>query len=230
MVLVERKKRIADNSVNDRGEDLHVPYVRGACPTALRQILRPHMALAVWQRTLGEDIVKELAGLVLDEVDDILFACDLSVLSADLSRAMEEAGYPDMPALRQDIAMLAVQHTSLTGGRQVRVRLEVVETDACRKFHADYVKVRTITTYLGQGTQWALAEAPDQIAASDNPAIRQLDAGEVGLFKGRLWQEVPVILHRSPPIGASGEQRLVLVIDPAPAEDQAAIRLGEACA
>ena len=32
--------------------------------------------------------------------------------------------------------------------------LEVVRTDSCRKFHADYVTARLITTYLGEGTQW----------------------------------------------------------------------------
>jgi hypothetical protein len=38
--------------------------------------------------------------------------------------------------------------------------------------------------------------------------------GEVGIFKGRLWAEEPSILHRSPPIAASGERRLLLVLDP----------------
>lgn len=186
------------------------------------------MALAIWQRTLDHVIVSELAGLVLEEVDDILFAGELAAFDTDLSHAMEEAGYPDTPALRQDIAILAGQHAALTGDRKLRIRLEVVETDACRKFHADYVKVRIITTYLGQGTQWTVTTAAERIGAADGPTIRQLDAGDVGVFKGRLWQEVPKVLHRSPPIGNTGERRLVLVIDPAPAEKELVTRIGEA--
>jgi hypothetical protein len=40
--------------------------------------------------------------------------------------------------------------------------------------------------------------------------------GAVGVFKGRLLLDPPTILHRSPPISATGERRLVLAIDPLP--------------
>lgn len=102
--------------------------------------------------------------------------------------------------------MLAALHARLLGEQRVTIRLEVVETDACRKFHADFVTVRTITTYFGRGTQW-MRRGEDQ--------AHELAAGTVGLFKGRLAQAEPSILHRSPPIADSGETRLVLVIDSA---------------
>jgi hypothetical protein len=44
--------------------------------------------------------------------------------------------------------------------------------------------------------------------------VRQLLAGEVALFKGRLLTDSPII-HRSPPIAGTGQRRLVLVINPA---------------
>jgi len=125
--------------------------------------------------------------------------------------------------------MLAAQHAVLLDENDVRVRLEVVETDACRKFHADYVKVRTITTYLGQGTQWIEATTPDQAGLPVGPSIQQIAVGAVAMFKGRLWQENPVILHRSPPIEGQREQRLVLVIDSAPPKEELTIRLGGSC-
>lgn len=200
------------------------------CPTALQRMLRPDMALAIWQRSLDDDIAAELESLMLDEVDDLLFVSEIDALESALAEAMEEGGYPDMPALRRDIVLLAERHAAVAGDRNVRIRLEVVETDACRKFHADYVKVRTITTYLGRGTQWIEAQSADRVGAPDGPEIRQLDAGHVGMFKGRLWQEMPTILHRSPPIGKSNEQRLVLVIDPTPREEAAVVRLGGTCA
>lgn len=228
MALTELPERVAGNQVDS---DVRIaPAVYVSCPTALRQILCRDTALAVWRRSLAKNLMVELERLVLDEVDDILFASETGALETALPDAMEEAGYPGLPALTADIAMLAQQHATVTGDSKIRIRLEVVETHACRKFHSDYVKVRTITTYLGQGTQWIEAEARDTAGLPGGPEIRQLGAGDVGMFKGRLWQETPPILHRSPPIGDTGAQRLVLVIDPAPVEDEKAIRLGGKCA
>lgn len=186
------------------------PFVQVSCPTALAKIHLAGTDLAIWQRRIGDDVAAELAELMLNEVDDLAVASAVNALDITLADAMTDAGYPAMPVFQGDILMLARQHAALVGDDDVRIRLEVIETDACRKFHADYVKARTITTYLGQGTQWIEAATPD-----DANAVRQLDAGDVAMFKGRLWQEVPAILHRSPPIGGRREQRLVLVVDPA---------------
>ncbi len=229
MVLVEQEERVAAE-MSCAAARKHVSSACVVtCPTALQRILRPDMALAVWQRSLANEVVAELESLELDEVDDILLASGTDALERALVDAMEQAGYSDMPAFRQDITMLASQHAAITGDYNVRIRLKVVETDACRKFHSDYVKVRTITTYLGQGTQWIEAESADRADLPDSADIRQLDAGDVGIFKGRLLQETPTILHRSPPIGGSDQQRLVLVIDPASREDELAIRVGGTC-
>ena len=86
------------------------------------------------------------------------------------------------------------------------IRLEVVDTDACRRFHTDYTTLRLLTTYRGQATQWIRVGSPDR--------IEQMAAGEIGIFKGRRLLDDPPILHRSPPIGDRGESRLLLVIDP----------------
>lgn len=110
---------------------------------------------------------------------------------------------------------LARGHASIEGVETVRLRLEVVENDACRKFHADYVTVRTITTYVGPGTQWIEAAKLSIGRMPEMSEIRQTETGDVTIFKGRLWQESPAILHRSPPIAGTGEQRLVLVVDTA---------------
>lgn len=226
MVLVEQEERVTGEMGRATAHESVISACIVTCPTALQRILRPAMALAVWRRSLDGDIVAELESLVLDEVDDILFTSEIEALEAALAEAMEEGGYPDTPALKRDIAMLGSQHAAVAGDNNVRIRLEVVETDACRKFHTDYVKVRTITTYLGQGTQWIEADSAERVGAPGGPEIRQLSPGAVGMFKGRLWQETPTILHRSPPVGGSSEQRLVLVIDPAPREDEMAIRVG----
>lgn len=229
MVLVEQEERTADDPGGiARPQGDQSAYV-AACPTALQHVLHPNVALAVWRRKLDADLVAELDGLVLDEVDDLLFTSEIEALGSGLAEAMEEAGYSDMTALRRDIARLAEHHAAVAGEHSVRLRLEVVETDACRKFHADYVTVRTITTYLGQGTQWIEETSAEKLGFPDGPDIHQLEPGAVGAFKGRLWQDIPTILHRSPPIGGSGEQRLVLVIDSTPRADEAVVRLGGTC-
>jgi hypothetical protein len=224
MALIELTVRIADDAPDGQAATAHAIHV--SCPADLCRILSPETALAVWRRNLAADVGSELTGLKLDEVDDMLFACEIDALATALPGATEQAGYPDLPALTADIALLARQHAAIAGNARVRIRLEVVETDACRKFHSDYVTLRAITTYLGQGTQWTEAEGRDRAGLPGGPEIRQLRTGEVGMFKGRLWQETSAILHRSPPIGNTGARRLVLVIDPAPADEKKSVGLG----
>ena len=97
----------------------------------------------------------------------------------------------------------------------VSVRLAIVTSDSCRKFHADYVKARLITTYVGTGTQWIDGKDAERVARGQDPVrINTLGAGDVGLFKGKIATRYPAI-HRSPPIARTGETRLMLVLDPA---------------
>lgn len=229
MVLVERAERL-EVSGGPSGEGAVRPrFSHVSCSTGLQRILHPGTDLVVWSRSIPRDIIAELAVLGLDDLDDILLSSPIGMLDKALSHALGEAGYPDTPGLRADIAMLARQQAALTGDDDIRIRLEIVETDACRKFHTDYVKLRTITTYLGCGTQWTEATRPELAGCVDGPPIRQIDTGAVAIFKGRLWEERPGILHRSPPIGGSNAQRLVLVIDPAPCKAQPATHVGESC-
>lgn len=93
----------------------------------------------------------------------------------------------------------------MMGVGAVTVRLAPVVTNSCRRFHADYLTVRMLTTYVGQATQWVYADTPED--------VRQLAAGDVALFKGRVLAGPPPILQRSPPIEGTGEHRLLLVID-----------------
>lgn len=86
------------------------------------------------------------------------------------------------------------------------MRLEVIDGDLCRLFHADYLTYRRLPTHVGQGTQ--------RIRADEIKTIAQLNTGEVAFFKGRLLAEDRPSLPRSPPIAGTGETRLLLVLDP----------------
>ncbi len=112
-------------------------------------------------------------------------------------------------ALLDDIRDLATRFVALMEVPAVRIRLEAIASNACRKVHADYTDLRLITTYWGPGTDYV----PDGLEPLDSNLVR-LSSGDIALFKGRLFGEGHApCFHRSPPVGDTGEQRLVLVID-----------------
>ena len=117
---------------------------------------------------------------------------------------------PQLPgSLSAAIADLACAFASLMRCRTVRVRVEGITGNACRKVHADYTDVRLICTLAGPGTDYT---------PGDDPAapLQRIPTGAVALFKGREFgRGHAACLHRSPPIEGSGERRLVLVIDTA---------------
>lgn len=170
-------------------------------------VREPHVALALWERDLPAAFQSTLDRLDLDAVDDVDLAIDLPAASPTLAASLIASGYPERAAtpLAADMLQLGERLAALAGETRVRLRLEVVETDSCRKFHADYVTLRLLVTYRGPATQWIRAGSPD--------TIEQVERGAAAVFKGRLMLEEPTILHRSPPIAATGEQRLLLTID-----------------
>lgn len=188
----------------------------GDNPTVLRRIREPAVHLTLWrrQRLARLDWIDALAW---DDIDDIAALLAEPDYAADIARLLADAGYPRdgrNAALAGELAMLARIFADIVGTRSLRLRLEVIETDACRKFHTDYVPARLLMTLAGPGTQWVASEGGAADGAVD-PPIHQLASGEVAIFKGRSWTDTPAILHRSPPIAGTGETRLLLVIDPA---------------
>lgn len=116
-------------------------------------------------------------------------------------------------AVAADAVMLTARFAAILDITYVMLRLELVTGDACKRWHADAVPVRLICTYAGSGTQWI--EQPDD-------RERSLGVGAVGLFKGRALAGDYAIVHRSPPIAGTGEERLLLVVDsPPPADTEA---------
>ena len=113
--------------------------------------------------------------------------------------------------LANDIQLLADEISALFATNDLRLRLEAVTNDACRKFHADNVKVRMICTYAGPGTEFGLtenAELPDHILRTPT--------GQPILLKGLKWRgcKMRQLKHRSPPIKGTGQTRFVVVLEP----------------
>lgn len=128
----------------------------------------------------------------------------------DLPIALAALG--DLPAaLGEDIAGLARRFMDLMHVSAIRLRLDGVTTNACKKVHTDYADVRLITTYAGPGTDYLPYGAADN---GGDCCLERVPTGAIALFKGRTYapSHAPC-LHRSPPIEGSDATRLVLVID-----------------
>lgn len=181
---------------------------------ALGAIRDEGVGIAIWQRSAPPG----LSDLKLDGIVDVRFTADIDELPATLNSALDDAGHErgsGRDILHNDILVLANRFAEVMRSEFVEVRLEHVTTNACKKFHADYVTARLITTYVGQGTQWLDRDVPVDCDCGDPHNIQQMQAGDVALFKGRLWSSDAPAIHRSPPIEGTGEERLMLVVNPA---------------
>lgn len=183
----------------------------------LAAILDPAITLAIWERPSALP-VGSLEG----------FEAIQMIAAVDHAGAMLAAAFALRPAAAwhdgvvADVATLVARFAAIMALSHVVIRLERVTGDACKRWHADYVAVRLICTYRGSGTQWI----ERSMTAGDASVIetqRSLDAGAVGLFKGRVLAGEQAILHRSPPIAGTGEERLLLVLDGPPPADIAAL-------
>jgi hypothetical protein len=153
-------------------------------------------------------------GLLIEQRTAPVNARRLDGLMGDLNDGIRFEGAADRVAgvlercagpLADDIAGLVRRFAVLMRVDDIRLRLEIVTTNACTKWHVDYTDVRLVTTYAGAGTEYRDRE---------NGPVERLTAGALGLFKGRLYGAGhATVPHRSPPIEGTGERRLVLVID-----------------
>ena len=110
----------------------------------------------------------------------------------DLSDA---CGLPDCAArtlLIDDIAALADMFSSIMKSRYLRLRLDVIETNACRKFHIDGITARLICTYRGHATQYGNG------AMGDSPAdIHEVPTGSPMILRGTAWPSAGPVSRRS---------------------------------
>jgi len=168
--------------------------------------------LAIWERAPIEGMERLLEG----DPEDLRFVTPLHKLEERMRAEMAANNYvkgPEQARLIEDVADLAEMFCSIIDSHELEVRLEIITTDSCRKFHADYVVARLITTYVGDGTQWLEQPDADRVAQGLEPErINQMSAGDIGIFKGKMGTATPAI-HRSPPIGDLGQKRLLLVFN-----------------
>lgn len=186
----------------------------GRNPEALERIEAPGVSVAVWNRRPLRSFQEWIDSLPVDRLPEMRAVTTPDLVETLVEAACSIARTPECverERLIGDVAALADILHSVTRAPYVRVRMERVSDNACKKFHQDYVTARLICTYRGTGTQYG--ESRD---GGEPSQVRMLPTGVPAIFRGRLWparQGAPV-LHRSPPISGTGEVRSLLVLDP----------------
>lgn len=184
-----------------------------SAPDVLAKIASPGCAVAIWQRSLSPAFQGWIDALAPSTLPQLRTALPPGRVAKAVGTACNCHGCPDGPERRflsDDIAELAFRFARVMCVDTIRLRLDVVTADACRKFHLDNVPARLLCTYRGRGTEYGCFWP----GGDPNP-VDYLSTGCVGLFRGKLWpgSDLSGIVHRSPPIESTGETRLVLVID-----------------
>ncbi|SIN82772.1 Protein of unknown function [Parasphingorhabdus marina DSM 22363] len=189
------------------------PFVLSSSKSCLQDIGSADCSLAVWERPEPLDAGSLLEG----DPENLRISVPADCPAPALLQALDTCRFPQGSArqeLVKDVVMLCDVFRELTSCPVIEIRLELVTGNSCWKFHCDYVEMRLITTYAGRGTQWLDRRNADRLTRGLDPeTIHELRPGDVGLFKGRLGNGDPAI-HRSPPIEGTGEQRLLLVLNP----------------
>lgn len=180
--------------------------VIGASDNTLLAALHPQVGLAVWLRDEPAGFARSLR--VMREGGPFR-ATGEGPPEGALDALCEHLPEGAPAEFLTDIFRLSTLFGVLTRSETVRLRLEGITGDACRKFHTDAVGFRMLVTYAGPGTQWVMGDPEAALCPEQVPRCA------VALFRGRR-RPGGYALHRSPPLSHLPEAlrwRLVLCID-----------------
>jgi len=183
-------------------------------PEGLRGFEHPSCPAAIWYRKFTPEFqqwIDAQSPAHLPQGRVVLPRNSVAQTVEKLCEILQTPPSAERNMLINDIVALSEIFADLMGAEYLRVRLDKVTTNACRKFHIDALTARLVCTYRGMGTQFGTAPA-----GHEPSQITTVPTGSPILLRGTLWPTEPPanFLHRSPPIEGTGETRLVLVIDP----------------
>ena len=200
----------------------------GDDPTVLADIYQEECNIAVWKRHLPSELPQVVSSFL---TSDRRFQASMTLSPVDAMASIHKAlgGSDLVTPLSQSIAELVDMFCYLFDVKRAGLRLTALNRAMCPKFHVDRVSCRLVTTFQGSATEWLPHEVvdrsklgrgsegkPDEESGlfSNLGDIQQLNAGDVALLKGELWDnnEGAGLVHRSPALRA-GEQRLLLTLD-----------------
>lgn len=183
-------------------------------PAGLRAFLQPGCAAAIWRRTLPKDVHSWLETLPEDALPNGRVILPKSAVAETVGHLCDASGLPtgsERSWLEADVTEMAQMFADLMQTEYLRLRLDKIQTNACRRFHIDAITARLVCTYRGTGTQYGVSKD-----GADPKRVFTVPTGAPILLRGTRWPADPPsgLLHRSPPIEGTGETRLVLVLDP----------------
>jgi len=200
--------------------------IQGNEPNVLTDIYLEKVNIAIWQRKLSPTLSRSIADFLRAKPR---FNASMNVSAQSVLANISDTLGEGMNELSENIAEIVEMFSCLFELERVGLRLTVVDSAMCPKFHVDKVPCRLITTFQGIGTEWLPHELgnreklghgsngkPDHESgiyqnASD---IQQLNCGDVALLKGERWErnENAGLIHRSPAL-PNDQPRLVLTLD-----------------
>lgn len=186
-----------------RRSEQPLSVAHGFMASVLDRIHSPDVGLAIWHRFTRLSLLVSASALQAQPPFTLTISDTPDRATRRLSHDLLLFHWP----LYADFRRLATRFSTLAASPVVRMRLEHVIDDSCRKFHVDAVGLRLLCTYAGPGTEWV----------DDAGRIRRMASMEVAVFKGSAFPGAgPRVLHRSPPLSTgthAGQSRLVLCID-----------------
>ena len=183
-------------------------------PEAMADIHRPDIAGVMWHREPVSGFQTWIDHLPTEQLPSARMILEPVKVREAIDATLDGCEMPASPnrtLLTEDIAALSDIFAGIMQTPYLRLRLDVVTGNSCRRFHTDAVRARMICTYRGAGTQYGVGQD-----AADPEHPQDVPTGSPLLLRGSLWPETPRsgLLHRSPPIEGTGETRLLLVLDP----------------
>ena len=137
--------------------------------------------------------------------------------------AWKEVSSENSEAFFKDLSEIIYDFLSFSAEGSGTMYLRKIDHNACSKFHTDGYYLRLFSTYAGPGTEWLPEDAVDRSAlgtcneqiVKDQSKVQRMSTGDVGILKGDLFKQTGAggIVHRSPGIAQTGEQRIILRLD-----------------
>ena len=190
-----------------------------ATRNGLDAINQPATQLVIWQRALSARFRDWIAQTDASLLPNFRILVEPRHLRPALNARLDGIGLKQCQMrdlLVQDVDELVSSFAKLTSSDCVDVRLERIEHDACWKFHRDVVETRLVTTYRGPSTEWVQMAHAEQALRDQTlfaGPLERLGDHDVAIFKGSQSGPNGGIVHRSPPIGETGQTRLLLCLN-----------------
>ena len=197
-------------------------------PSIFTDIYQENINIAIWERDLATDIQSCVDQFLQSHSH---YQTSLIVKPDTVFNKLieSESELVNAQAFCKDISELVEMFCALFDVSQVGLRLKVLDSAMCPRFHVDRVPCRLISTYCGATSEWLPHDAVDRsklgkgnngLSDADSGLfqseenINRLKVGDVAILKGELWEgnENAGLVHRSPQVSA-GDKRFLLTLD-----------------